>query len=368
MAEAVVAGLLQAYSAMWHWHAAQYWEEILVSAVNSTDSDDHEAAGCLILAHHWAAAAVGQSRAARGRAATAAVHVRRAARVAVVRGAYRPAVQLLQASCSLLALVPPHIAGAQNGMRRELLCEMAPCVLVVHGPASREAVAAYQGLTRLVPLGPALDHDALLVLAGTCAILASKGLVEPACRLAEDIIARSTAPRHIAAGLALLLPLRFRAGDLEGVLELANQLRKGDAGTRCGTSAPSSEAAAAATGMVNGVFAGLAYGLQPWSRGEAARAKAAQEEVLSTAEAAGHTPTLFYVLHVLGRHYVRPAAARVADYAAAEALARCADSMAARAEALAEAQRTCSLCTAGESRAKLQKWICKSESIGWHKV
>jgi hypothetical protein len=317
LVETIVSGLLQTYQAIWHRHAAEFFEQSL---------ERRSDAARLILAHHWAGAAGCASSAERGRVAAAVGHLQQAARTAISHCAYLPAVDILQRACRLLDLAPAcggddaaGAAGAGRDARVELLLEMAPYTLLVYGPGSREAVAAYEGLGRLAPPpGGPLDDRGVLVLAGSCANLCGKGLHQAAARLANELLARAALDRHVAAAWALLVPPLFHEGDFEGVAALAQRVR--DARAR--------EPAAGAPALINGVHLGLvAESFWPAAlacRHEMARAAAAAEEVLAAAEACGHPPTLCYVIAHLCRDYLRV----IGD------AARCA-ALTARAEALA---------------------------------
>ena len=298
----IVTSLLKTYQRIWHRHAAEFFEQSL---------DQRWTASHLILAHHWVAAA--EYRQTELAYVNSAVHhLQLSAGIAIEQHAYVQAVEMLQRACNMLDLIP----GGEGASERKmgLLFEMAPHTLVVYGHGSVEAIAAYQGLSRLVPKGATLDDRAVLVMAGTCANLYGKKLFHAGSKLANQIVSSAEDPRHVAVGWALLVPALYHNGDIDGVLSCLQHLR---------ATYEADRAVGAAPPLANGVYITVvAMSLWPAAllrqgEREAAAARAAED--------CRHPPTLCYALAHLCKDYHMA----VGDVEGGEA-------MAARASALAE--------------------------------
>jgi hypothetical protein len=169
LAERLAAGLLGTHRRMWYRLAAEYFE--------GQQAGRGRAAG-LVLAHHWAEADHSAAGAEAGAppdpvvSSGAARHLYRAACVAAAHSAPLPALEMLQWAGSLLDQCE---GGVPEQRRTMLLFAAAPCALLVHGPGSDEAIAAYSALLGLVPDDGPLDTVGSAALAGSCANLCATG-------------------------------------------------------------------------------------------------------------------------------------------------------------------------------------------------
>jgi hypothetical protein len=307
--ETTVTSLLKTYQRIWHRHAAEFFEQQL---------DQRWKSSHLILAHHWVAAAE-YRQTELAYVLSAVQHLQQSAGIAVEQHAYVPAVEMLQRACNMLDLVPPTESTAERKMA--LLFEMAPHTLVVYGHGSVEAIAAYQGLSRLVPKGATLDDRAVLVMAGTCANLYGKKLFHAGSKLANQIVASAEDPRHVAVGWALLAPALYHNGDIDGVLACLARIHAAHAAdSALGLSPP----------LANGVhITVVALSLWPAAlarQGELDAAATRAATALEAAEACGHPPTLCYSLAHLSKDYYM----LVGDLDAGESLAARASELAER--------------------------------------
>ena len=282
----IVTSLLKTYQRIWHRHAAEFFDQSL---------DQRWTASHLILAHHWVAAAE-YRQTELAYVNSAVLHLQLSAGIAIEQHAYVQAVEMLQRACNMLDLIPGGEGASERKMA--LLFEMAPHTLVVYGHGSVEAIAAYQGLSRLVPKGATLDDRAVLVMAGTCANLYGKKLFHAGSKLANQIVASAEDPRHVAVGWALLVPALYHNGDIEGVLACLGRLRAAYEADR---------AAGVAPPFANGVhITVVAMSLWPAAlvrQGERAAAAERAVEALQAAEGCAHPPTLCHALAHLCKDY-----------------------------------------------------------------
>ena len=179
LATSLADGLLRAHLSRWHRLAAEYFEQTL-------GERRCEPAASLVLAHHWSQAAAHASiRPEPSVAAVAADHLRRAARAALGQSAPRAALALVRQAKRLLDAADDAYSGGDcvpvdrlGRLRAGLLLMAGPAAMLIYGPGSAEAVAAYSALAVLIPSAGPLDTRAAAALAGACANVCAAGQLD----------------------------------------------------------------------------------------------------------------------------------------------------------------------------------------------
>jgi hypothetical protein len=270
---------------------AQFYEQRLEEGNPSTD---------LILAYHW-------SRAADHSMAhpdyvlveKAAQYLHRSARAAINECAFREGIEQLHHACRILDRVP--IQQSTAFRKLELLSEIAPHTLLLYGPGSPEAMAAYNGLMMVVCENGGLDDRAVKVLAGICINLYGRQQFETGWKMARRIYKaglKNKSHFQLEVALSCMVEPLYVAGEFEDMLLAFDRLfeayhKKKQAG----------KPQLVVNGVVHCVVSMAYWPSVLLITGQVERARSKVHQVIEMAHETKHPPTLCTVLCTLCNEY-----------------------------------------------------------------